>query len=1516
MTRRRLVALVSAAVLFVIGSLVFATGLYATRTATGRDRILEFVKPFIARAVPGGTLYLGHWSGNLITNLTFDSVAIRDKRGELFLSTGRVTVEYNWRDLIDDRIYIRRARVEHPFVHVVQHTNGVWNFKQIFASTKPSPPKPRTPETRNFGDYIVIDSATARDGTFLLTLPWQPDDSLHGARRDSAVRVHLTNAAKAVARTYDGFGRTYAWRKSSALVSHIRLADPDSDKFGQLFQVASISADEYEPTFQFRNVKGEARHLGDSVWFESPHFDLPASTGRGRGKVWWGNDRPVRYDVAIRGDSVSLDDVNWVYPTLPRVGGGSVNLLIKNDPKNEKVVEFKLVKMDVQSTKSHLTGEMEFGIGAPVLLVRGVDLRADPVDFDLLRTLNGKKFPTDWQGQLFGTVRGPGGPLTHFVVDDAQATFEDAHVRGAVSRVGGKGELDILYPAFTAFHGFDVDAQSIDLRSIEYLFPSFPRLKGFVSGTATLDSSWLDVRFSDAQVTHTDGPGEPSRVTGSGRVTYGEKYMTYDLSLQAEPLSLPTLSRTYAFLPPHGLLSGPIQAQGSTPDLAVTLALRGDQGALTYDGRVDLDSISGYAARGRGQFSALDVGALFQKPLIPVGNVSGHYAVDLTGQSAATLRGSANVDIERTMLDSVRVYPSVARVHFGDGRMTVDSMRLHTAGFTAVASGAIGLPKGSSDSLSFTVTVDSLGGLRPYFPRPDTTLLGAAATPADSLSGKAELKGVATGTFDVLNLRGSLDGENIYINKDRGEHLIARFDVRNVLHSPAGRLDVSVDTVRLGGVALDTIGGVLHFEDAKHARFEVGALSRNGPTASGGGAWRLEQGTHSVSLDSLLLAVGTDRWWMERPAHLALDSAGRRLDSLVLRNRGSAVVVLSGNVPNAGPAVAHLRASGVPLRDVGTFEQLADTLSGIGALSISATGTKNNPQINATATLAAVNWSGVDVDSVVSTAQYHDRRVDADLDIVRKARTAVSAHASLPANITLFGIRPVNDSIRGFVHADTTDLSLIKPLFGKLQPTLTGRLAASVTASGTMRKPIFDGSLLIADGTAKIDPLGIKLESINGRVTGGTNISRQDSINVSLAAKSDHGSVWAGGWIRNLTQSRGGGSTAFSLKLAADSLLAFDKRSIAKVYLSTRRDTLRLTGTIAAASLTGSINVDKASIFIADRDLARKQTFEFISDATKVDSTGPSALLSTLMTNLNMNVPVRFGQDVRLQSNEANVRLAGQLTLGPSTDRSTRTLASTGQFVPRLSLEGQLRTVSGTYNLNLGLVQREFDVLPEGTVTFDGPTSTPLVDIKAQYNVKQVRDRDIGVIVNLKGRMPSPKIDFSSNVGYEIPQSDLLSYLIIGRPGFDFGANAPATQVLASFLSPTVSAVAADRLRSNLGSWLDVFSFELGTSVQAENTSFFSNKNLSQYLYGSTIGAGQQITRNLYLGVNTGLCQLQSRLSLGAQVEYRFDPRLSMRLGYDPATVARTCGTEQELVVGTVATPPNWSLGLFHTWRF
>jgi hypothetical protein len=119
--------------------------------------------------------------------------------------------------------------------------------------------------------------------------------------------------------------------------------------------------------------------------------------------------------------------------------------------------------------------------------------------------------------------------------------------------------------------------------------------------------------------------------------------------------------------------------------------------------------------------------------------------------------------------------------------------------------------------------------------------------------------------------------------------------------------------------------------------------------------------------------------------------------------------------------------------------------------------------------------------------------------------------------------------------------------------------------------------------------------------------------------------------------------------------------------------------------------------------------------------------------------------------------------------------------------------------------------------------------------------------------------------------------------------------------------------------------FQLGTSGTTSATgSPTASNQFSQYLLGSTIGAEKQFKNNLFLSVNTGLCQFSSNAPpvtlstlLGAKVEYRFLPTLSTQVAYDPPSYGRAgaCGATQG-IIGFVPTPGQFSLGFFHTWRF
>src|SRR5687768_2065618 len=199
MTRRRLVALVSALSMLAIGIVGMLVIASVTSTSYGRDKVRDFLQSRVSARVKG-SVHIGRISGGMLTGVTIDSIEIRDAEDSLFIATGPITVQYDIRDFFDRRILLERLEVERPIVRIAQHENGDWNYRRIF----PKGPR-RLPNIQGgFGDFIVIDTAAIRGGSLIVTLPWHPDDSLRGSRRDSAVTAHLDRKDVEVRRTSEG----------------------------------------------------------------------------------------------------------------------------------------------------------------------------------------------------------------------------------------------------------------------------------------------------------------------------------------------------------------------------------------------------------------------------------------------------------------------------------------------------------------------------------------------------------------------------------------------------------------------------------------------------------------------------------------------------------------------------------------------------------------------------------------------------------------------------------------------------------------------------------------------------------------------------------------------------------------------------------------------------------------------------------------------------------------------------------------------------------------------------------------------------------------------------------------------------------------------------------------------------------------------------------------------------------------------------------------------------------------
>ncbi len=1539
MTRRNFVALISLCMLVVLGLIGVGVGLFFTKSDSGQGTLRRAIQRQVAAGIKG-KLYIGPMSGSFLTGVTIDSLELRDDQDSLFIATGPLRVEYDIRDIIDRRLHLRNVDVSRPVVVLRQHEDGSWNFKRVFSRGGPS--RPKGPE-RGFGDYVVIDSTHLHSASFRLTMPWHPDDSLHGARRDSAIRMNLARDDHEIRRAGGGFTQNYRWTSIYAAVPSMRIADPDSAT--RVFVIDTLNAVETVPTFRWHNVSGRVRVLGDSVWMTVPHFDLPGSTGRGEGKITWGSDLPVRYAIRVWGDSVSLNDVAWVYPTLPRTGGGKMVLDIRNE-RNLHRLDYALTNMDVRTTKSRLTGDMTFETGGPVLSVHDVRMKADPVDWDLLRTLNGKPFPADWQGKLTGTVTARGGPLTNFVVDAADVTFHDAHVPGAVSHFTGRGGLDILEPAFTAFHHFFASTDRLDLRSITTIYPNFPRVGGIVTGSAVLDSSWLDVRVSNASLTHRDGPAEPTHATGGGRITYGEQFMTYDLNLLMSPLSLTTLARSYPKLPLRGTYSGPLTVQGKAPDLMVTADLTGAGGHVTYAGHVDADSIGGYGARGSGGFDALDVATLVGGAS-PQTRLAGLYDVDLEGDSLATLQGSLAVRLNRSEADGVVIGSGSSRLRFERGVLRVDTLVVAAAPGVLRASGALGLTRPvGADSLVLSVSVDSLGGLRRYLRSASAVTITGRPVKPDSLLGSLTFRGSAHGWLDSLFVRGTLKGRELYMNGNVAHALTGSLELASVGGHTRGTVSLQADTVVAGGLRVRSANFGARVLDRGRAHFDVGATMPGGAGLVAAGDWFALADTSRLRLDTMNVMLGDSQWRLRRPSVIERSPAGVTMDTLVLASATGGTLSGFVHAPNAAPVQMHFRADAVPMTDVGRFAQLASPLEGMLTLDLTAAGTRERPTMTLDARVNGVKYDAFSADALTLLGRYGDERAQMQAAVLRNGRTVLDASLDYPIALTLFSASPTGDSLRGRIHADSVDLALVEPLSSRIRNAV-GWLALDLAVSGQPAKPHVGGVASVHDGGIEVPDAGIRFSDMNGlfRVDPASDSLFIESLRLRSPASEGSASLKGSVVFRDVSNPK------VDLRFDAHALRVVDKRALARLDVSTGSKGLTLVGTPVEATLSGAVNVDRGIIYIPE--LVRKDLeeltlddFAMLFDTTDVRNRSlMPAAPSKLVEHLKLaGVSINLGDDVWLKSREANVKLGGSLNVtralddrdaARTFDRDLLTDSTTTAPKYRLALSGSLSADRGTYLLDLGVVKREFQV-QSGRISFFGtPDFNPAIDVTAQYRVKQSNRADILVQARIVGNFyPQPALELTSN-DPSIASSDLVSYLATGRPAAELtdSRTASSVQRVSEIVLPTLGASLNQALRDQFG-FMDLFQIQSGVlNDQAGGVANGGDQGVSSIFKSTRLGGEKQISDKLYLSFSTGLCPAlnygsddpnNSGLrglgnSIEGKVEYRFPiqgpGRLSLRAGLDPSASSLRCGATNNLR-GFVATPQQWGLSLFRSWSF
>ena len=1533
MSRRRLVALISAGILLLLGISVVGAILATTQTDLGRARLRSLINSQLSSAMGSrGTLYIGRITGSLFTEVHLDSLAIRDEEDSLVAASGPIILRYDPRDVLDKRLLLSSLEVNRLNFYLRRRADHQWSFRHVF----PDGQKKKGPARgRSLGDYIVIDSTVLHDVTFTLTDLWSPPDSLKGARRDSAIKVALKDRNHEWRRTREGIKQTRRWTRGELRSPYVRLADPDS--VGKLISIGDMRVSENDPPFELSNAQGPVRILGDTVFFELHHFDLPGSTGHAQGRVSWGGPVPTHYDVHVWADSLSMSDVAWVYPTLPRTGGGKLELTIRNNVRDAHVLEYGLSKMDMRSTKSHLTGAMTFGVGFPVLAVTNVNAQFSPLDFDLLRTLAGGPFPEDWQGTFTGTVRGSGGLLTDWHVDDAQMTFHDKHVPGAVSKATMHGALDILVPSNTKFHKLDVDIATLDLRTIQYLFASFPRLEGTVSGTATLDSSWLDTRFHNANVVHHNGTLPISHFTGDGRVTQAPMFTAFDVTLQAQPLSFTTFAHSYPGLAFRGNFSGPLRIRGTMDDLDITANLSGDAGTMVVNGNFDLDTATGYAGRGTASVADLDVQALLERNTLPSTSLAGRAAFDMHGDSIANLSGSLNVDLDQSRIEPVDVTGATGSFTFGDGHMRIDTLNIVSSVAHVAAKGALGLAPNVVDSLRYAVVIDSLGGLRPWIlPRaasdtlpPDTAVRLTERDLElrqlrDSLDGSAHAEGTLIGSIDTLLARGVIAGDSLFVSGNRVATASAAYELGGLPSDARGTISARADSLLIATVAIDSMRGQLTMASRSRGALTVSAASsRKAGSFVVGSHLSFDRSLDSMRIvvDSLGGLVDTHTWGLIAPATIVFDTVGTRLDSVAAHSGEGGSVVLKATLPNARAVSVSLRADSVSLADLGAVAQLATPVTGTATGTMDISGLRTSPTIAIGARFNDVTFGTVAFPYFTLDGSYASRLLDTKMIVFRHDTAVMTFSGSWPLDLSLVPVerRMLDEPLKGHLAGDSLDLGVLETISTSFSRP-SGTASVALDLAGTWRHPLLTGRMRVRNGEMGLPALGTRLRKVEADVGFRPDSIRIDTLSAASGTEANsklslRGTLALGNL---LDLSNDLSNVQVDLSMSARSFLVVDKRSLARLELS---DDVRLSGPFSHLTLTGNLDIERATFYLPE--LAQKT-------ALSLDPTIDPDVGTLVDTNLvevrrtflgqqrrdvqqaiqNLQVPslqVQIGNDVWLRSQEANIKLGGEVALRKNAANQR--------------LDGSIDVERGTYRLDLGLVQRTFEV-DSGTVTFyNDPQQAGSLNIWATYTVRQANQlsQDVRIIAHIGGTLLDPKLDLSSDARIALSYTEILSYLVFGQPSLlgSGDQNNNALRPVAQALLPSAGALIERAINSQIG-FFDV------VQVQTGNTNNYNdptqNSAAANFLSGSRIGVGKQLGQKAFLTANAGLCSLglsgqqgSFTNSIGITLEYRLAQHFSLQASLEPPTTSLLCRPGAN-TIGT--RPRQLGLDLFRDWSF
>jgi autotransporter translocation and assembly factor TamB len=1082
-------------VLLVLVVVVLAT------TPWGNERVRRIV---VSRANGRltGNLQVERLRGNLFTGATLSGVEVLDSAKHPVFSAKRVEVDYALLPLLRRQLVIERLVLDTVAMVFDKRPGQRWNFQALLR------PSGATKDTSQHGTPPRLGEVVIHDGRFTWRRPWRPDSNLPADRRDAAIAAALgADARSRTVRVPGGYQRVLYYHDIDAVLPEIHLAhdgQPTSVRIGSL----SMIAEPYRPpVIDVKSLTGMIYASKDSLWWHDAKMTLPSSRVAGNGRI--GFDRSG-IAMQLTAAPLAFADFRWLNPKLPAEGGGRLSFALR---AHGDTAEYTVSNTEVHLRDAVVAGEARVlrvhpPLGDATVMVRGADLTVSQLGTDIIRQLApSAKVPRG------GTVDGHvtlDGPLEALALN-ADLRYSDA--RTGTSHVTATGGVGLAHGVRA--RDLRVRLQPLHLALLDAFGVRAP-VSGTLSGTAVVSGSTRTGWDIQGDLTHVDR-GSTSRLSGSGRYRPAGRQIAADVALR--PLALAIVN---AFAPGaelRGSVTGRVHAEGTTDAVRLSGTVRSTSagGSITGHGTVSpAGRRTGYDVTA--SLDAFNAHAF--TPRAPVTSLTGTIAARGRGTSPATMDAAFRADLTRSRYDTFTVDRLLARGTVSNGMLHADTLFTALHGARASGTGTLGLVADREGSLHFTLSVDSLGALRPWLGSSDTSRVAVASgrqgavlaaaradsarraeasrimklalglppgeelivdtligIPRDSLAGSLVAEGTLRGSVKRLAGEADIHGRDLVARGSAVARLDAHVSVEN---TPDGRpvaFRVRAESVQTGGRSFDAVSAVgTRRENTIHADVRVQQDARTSYAALGDYE-RPEKGVQSLHLDSLSARFDTLTWRLVHPGGVRLEHGTIAVDSIDLRSSAGGRLWANGVVPKAGAVDLRLGAEHV---EVGTLLQaLQHGADATGVVDVTATvhGTRAEPVIIADARLRDAAYRGTPAPDADLSLRYADRRLTAS-GAARDdstGRQLATLRALLPVDLALdsvTGSRRLAGPLSADVVLDSLGLATL-PLGSRTVTGVHGVTVGEIHVRGTWREPTSGGHLALRDGGFTLVPTGM-----------------------------------------------------------------------------------------------------------------------------------------------------------------------------------------------------------------------------------------------------------------------------------------------------------------------------------------------------------------------------------------------------------------------------------------------------------